>query len=69
SYLAKKIASIKTAISPALARSRAVVHAMREDEARHGAEATAAGGAELPLPVKRLMHRVAGVMKWVAYHR
>lgn len=56
-------------LPPGDTRSRAVVHAMREDEARHGAEATAAGGAELPLPVKRLMHRVAGVMKWVAYHR
>lgn len=49
-------------------RSRAVVTAMRDDEARHGAEAMAAGGTELPRPVKRLMHRVAGVMKALAYH-
>lgn len=56
-------------LPPGDTRSRAVVHAMREDETRHGAEAAAAGGAELPLPVKGLMHRVAGIMKWVAYHR
>jgi 3-demethoxyubiquinol 3-hydroxylase len=58
-----------TELPPGDARSRAVVHAMREDETRHGAEATAAGGVELPWVVKRLMHRVAGVMKWVAYYR
>ena len=40
---------------------------MRDDEARHGAMAEAAGAADLPLPVKGLMRLAAGVMKVVAY--
>jgi 3-demethoxyubiquinol 3-hydroxylase len=49
------------------ARSRAIVEQMRDDEARHGAMAQAAGAADLPLPVKGLMRLAAGVMKMVAY--
>ncbi len=49
------------------ARSRAIVEQMRDDEARHGAMALAAGAAELPLPVKGLMRLAAGVMKAIAY--
>ena len=48
-------------------RSRAIVEQMRDDEARHGAMAEAAGAADLPLPVKGLMRLAAGVMKVVAY--
>ena len=48
-------------------RSRAVVAQMQTEEARHGAEATAAGGANLPQPVRALMARVAHVMKLAAY--
>jgi 3-demethoxyubiquinol 3-hydroxylase len=48
-------------------RSRAVVAQMQTEEARHGAEATAAGGATLPQPVRALMARVAHVMKLAAY--
>jgi ubiquinone biosynthesis monooxygenase Coq7 len=48
-------------------RSRAIVEQMRDDEARHGAMAQAAGAAELPLPVRGLMRLAAGVMKVVAY--
>jgi ubiquinone biosynthesis monooxygenase Coq7 len=48
-------------------RSRAIVEQMRDDEARHGAMALAAGAADLPLPVKGLMRLAAGVMKAVAY--
>ncbi|WP_366522397.1 2-polyprenyl-3-methyl-6-methoxy-1,4-benzoquinone monooxygenase [Flagellatimonas centrodinii] len=48
-------------------RSRAIITAMRDDEQRHGAEAEAAGGLPLPTPVRRLMARVAGVMKAAAY--
>lgn len=48
-------------------RSRAIVAQMRDDEARHGAMAQAAGAADLPLPVKGLMRVAAGVMKIVAY--
>jgi len=40
---------------------------MRDDEARHGAMAQAAGAADLPLPLKGLMRLAAGVMKAVAY--
>jgi len=49
------------------AKSRAIVEQMRDDEARHGAMALAAGAADLPLPVKGLMRLAAGVMKVVAY--
>ena len=48
-------------------RSRAIVEQMRDDEARHGAIAQAAGAADLPLPVRGLMRVAAGVMKAVAY--
>lgn len=49
------------------ARSRAIVSAMQQDEARHGDEAHAAGARPLPLPVRELMRRVAAVMKFGAY--
>jgi len=49
------------------ARSRAIVEQMRNDEARHGAIAYAAGAAELPYPVRRLMRAAADVMRAVAY--
>lgn len=48
-------------------RSRAIVAQMRDDEARHGAMAQAAGAADLSLPVRGLMRLAAGVMKAVAY--
>ena len=48
-------------------RSRAIVEAMKEDEARHGDEAAAAGAHPLPLPVRGLMKRVAKLMKFGAY--
>ena len=48
-------------------RSRAIVKAMRADEARHGREARDAGGRELPAPVKGVMRRIAAVMKFGAY--
>jgi len=49
------------------AKSRAIVEQMRDDEARHGAAARAAGGGELPLPVKGLMRVAADVMRVIAY--
>jgi ubiquinone biosynthesis monooxygenase Coq7 len=49
------------------AKSRAIVEQMRDDEARHGAMAQAAGAAELPFPVKWLMRVAADVMRAVAY--
>ncbi|MEP7329952.1 MAG: demethoxyubiquinone hydroxylase family protein, partial [Betaproteobacteria bacterium] len=48
-------------------KSRAIVGAMRDDEARHADMAEAAGALPLPRPVRNLMHASAGVMKAVAY--
>ena len=49
------------------ARSRAIVEQMRDDEARHGAMAQAAGAVDLPFPVKGLMRLAADLMRAVAY--
>jgi ubiquinone biosynthesis monooxygenase Coq7 len=49
------------------AKSRAIVLQMRDDEARHGAMAQAAGASPLPFPVKGLMRVAADVMRTVAY--
>jgi len=48
-------------------RTRAVVEAMRADEARHRASAIEMGAAELPDPVKRAMRLASKVMTTVAY--
>lgn len=48
-------------------RSRAIVRQMKEDEARHANQAQAAGGIELPGPVKGMMRLAANVMRAVAY--
>jgi len=48
-------------------RSRAILSAMKKDEARHGEEAAAAGAAPIPAPVRRIMKGVARVMKFGAY--
>ena len=48
-------------------KSRAIVLQMKDDEARHGAMAEAAGAAPLPFPVRRLMRVAADVMRTVAY--
>ncbi|HWZ74808.1 MAG TPA: 2-polyprenyl-3-methyl-6-methoxy-1,4-benzoquinone monooxygenase [Casimicrobiaceae bacterium] len=49
------------------ARSRAIVAAMRDDEARHGASARDAGAAELPGPIRALMRATAKLMTVIAY--
>ena len=54
-------------LAPEDARTRAVVEAMRADEARHRETAVALGAAELPQPVKVAMRAVAKVMTAVAY--
>ncbi|MDZ7893319.1 MAG: 2-polyprenyl-3-methyl-6-methoxy-1,4-benzoquinone monooxygenase [Rhodoferax sp.] len=46
--------------------SRAIVSQMQADELRHADEAQAAGAADLPAPVKSLMHAAAKVMTTVA---
>ena len=48
--------------------SRAVVAVMKDDEARHAAEASAAGAAEMPLPVRWLMRGAARLMTGLAHH-
>ena len=48
-------------------RSRAIVEQMRVDEAAHGANARAAGGMDLPVPVRTLMRHTARVMTGTAY--
>jgi len=55
-------------LPPGDARSRAIVAAMRDDEARHGAAAREAGGSELPWPARMLMRMVARVMTATAYY-
>ena len=49
------------------AKSRAIVDQMRDDEARHGAIAQAAGAVDLPFPVRYAMRAAADVMRAVAY--
>jgi ubiquinone biosynthesis monooxygenase Coq7 len=48
--------------------SRAIVAQMKADEAEHAEQALAAGGADLPLPVKHLMRAAARVMTTTAHH-
>jgi len=48
-------------------RTRAVVEAMRADEARHRATAVELGAADLPAPVKLAMRFASKVMTTVAY--
>lgn len=48
-------------------RSRAIVEAMQADEITHGAHAKAAGGMDLPAPVRHLMRRAARIMTDTAY--
>ncbi len=48
-------------------RSKAVLTKMREDEIRHGLEASSQGGSELPDKVRSIMGVTAGVMKIIAY--
>ena len=49
------------------ARSRAIVRAMKDDEARHARDAELAGAKSLPDPVPSLMRFASNVMKAVAY--
>src|SRR6185437_6881898 len=48
-------------------RSRAILETMRSDEIAHGMNAKAAGGVELPSPVRALMRSTARVMTGTAY--
>jgi len=48
-------------------KSRAILEQMKVDEKEHGATAKRAGGADLPLPVRRLMKLVSKIMTGSAY--
>ena len=48
--------------------SRAIVVQMRDDEARHAAQAKTAGALEFPAPVKALMQAAAKVMTTTAHY-
>ena len=54
-------------LAPEDARTRAVVEAMRNDEASHRASALELGAAEMPGPLKLAMRAMAKVMTTVAY--
>ena len=54
-------------LPPDDARTRAVVEAMKADEARHRAAALELGAAELPGPAKLAMRLAARVMTTIAY--
>lgn len=47
--------------------SRAVLEQMKDDEIRHGRDALARGGRDLPVPVQRMMRLTSRVMTRTAY--
>ena len=49
------------------AKSRAIIVAMKRDEARHATTALHSGGAELPLPFRAAMRLASRVMTTTAY--
>jgi 3-demethoxyubiquinol 3-hydroxylase len=54
-------------LPPSDAHSRAILQTMQTDEIAHGRSAKAAGGAELPAPVRSLMRSTAKIMTRTAY--
>lgn len=56
-----------TRLPPADRKSRAVLEAMREDEIRHGREAQAAGGVDLPWPARIAMKAAGKLMTATTY--
>jgi 3-demethoxyubiquinol 3-hydroxylase len=55
------------ALPPADARSRAILHTMKADEARHAYNAQAQGARVLPQPVPTVMAMASNLMKTIAY--
>ncbi len=49
------------------AKSRAIVHKMRDEEALHGTNAKDAGAFDLPAPIRRIMHLTSKIMTGTAY--
>ncbi len=54
-------------LPPDDARSRAILEQMKQDEIEHGQAAMAAGGTELPTPIKEVMRATARVMTFTSY--
>ena len=54
-------------LSPEDRRSRAVIEAMRADEARHRESALALGAADLPEPVRLVLRSMPKIMTTIAY--
>lgn len=54
-------------LPPADARSRAILHTMKADEARHADNAQAQGARVLPAPVPTVMAMASNLMKTIAY--
>ena len=54
-------------LPPADRRSRAILAVMKDDEARHAANAEAGGARSLPPPIPSLMSAASRLMKTVAY--
>ena len=48
-------------------RSRAILESMRQDEIAHGTRARAAGGVDLPAPIRTAMRHIARIMTRTAY--
>lgn len=61
------LASHLDRLPPADAASRAIVAQMKEDEARHGASAQAAGAQALPAPVRWAMRLASRIMTATAH--
>ncbi len=55
-------------LPPTDARSRAIVAAMQEDEARHGEHARRLGGVDLPAPARWAMRAASRVMTTTAHY-
>jgi ubiquinone biosynthesis monooxygenase Coq7 len=54
-------------LSPQDSQSRAIIEQMREDEIKHGNNATELGGANLPGPVKKAMRAASKVMTTLSF--
>lgn len=48
-------------------KTRAILEQMKADEIRHGEEARAAGGVDLPNPIKKIMTMMSKFMKFLVY--
>ncbi|MFP6816771.1 MAG: 2-polyprenyl-3-methyl-6-methoxy-1,4-benzoquinone monooxygenase [Pseudomonadales bacterium] len=63
----KHLANHLETLPEADGRSRQIVKKMHDDEARHGSDALAAGGAEFPEPVKQAMSALSKLMTETTY--